>query len=166
MTTQTPPGPGTEVPRTRHHHRLAMVVLAVVAVLVVGVAVFVHRVQPAEPGAFYDPPANLAAAKPGDVLRSESFTPALPNTSGWKVLYRSTDPWGNPIAVSGVVLAPNGANNGGGPRPVVSWAHPTTGIARRWGPADRGGHHLRHLGSLPGRAGFGVGRHDRQRVRP
>ena len=135
MTTQTPPGPGTEVPRTRHHHRLAMVVLAVVAVLVVGVAVFVHRVQPAEPGVFYDPPANLAAAKPGDVLRSESFTPALPNTSGWKVLYRSTDPWGNPIAVSGVVLAPNGANNGGGPRPVVSWAHPTTGIARRCAPS-------------------------------
>ena len=135
MTMPTAPGPGTEVPHSHRRHRLAVAVLIVVIVLVVGAAVFVHQVEPNDPGPFYDPPADLTATKPGDLLRSEAFTPALPNTQGWRVLYRSTDPSGNPIAVSGVVLAPTAANSSGGPRPVVSWAHPTTGVASRCAPS-------------------------------
>jgi pimeloyl-ACP methyl ester carboxylesterase len=50
------------------------------------------------------------------------------------VLYASTDPEGQPIAVSGVVWLPAGSPPEGG-WPVVAWAHPTTGVDRRCAPS-------------------------------
>ena len=50
------------------------------------------------------------------------------------MLYTSTDPEGAPIAVSGVVVAPDGGPPEGG-WPVVAWAHGTTGVDRRCAPS-------------------------------
>ena len=50
------------------------------------------------------------------------------------MLYTSTDPEGAPIAVSGVVVAPDGQPPQGG-WPVVAWAHGTTGVDRRCAPS-------------------------------
>lgn len=93
--------------------------------------------------AFYDvttlDPAEVGAAAPGDVLRSEAveLTGPLAGASGWRILYRSTDAEGAPAVVSGMVLVPEGPAPDDG-RPVVAWAHGTTGIADRCAPSSRG----------------------------
>lgn len=92
---------------------------------------------------FYDvttlDPAQVAAAEPGDVLRVEEveLTGPLAGASGRRVLYRSTTADGAPAVVSGMVLAPAGDSPEGG-RPVVAWAHGTTGIADRCAPSATG----------------------------
>ena len=52
----------------------------------------------------------------------------------FRVLYRSTGLKGEPIAVSGVAIVPPGPAPAGG-RPIVAWAHPTTGIVPRCAPS-------------------------------
>lgn len=92
---------------------------------------------------FYDvttlDPDAVAAAEPGEVLRVEAveLTGPLAGASGWRVLYRSTTGDGAPAVVSGIVLAPAGDPPEGG-RPVVAWAHGTTGIADRCAPSTTG----------------------------
>jgi acetyl esterase/lipase len=83
------------------------------------------------PDSFYD--ASLADLRgaPGTIIRTQAM-PASPGTKAWRVLYRSTGLNGEPIATSGVVIAPETA---GPNRPIVAWAHPTTGIARRCAPS-------------------------------
>jgi alpha-beta hydrolase superfamily lysophospholipase len=92
---------------------------------------------------FYDvttlDPSEVAAAEPGDVVRVEEvdLTGPLAGASGWRVLYRSTTAEGEPAVVSGIVLAPAG-DASEGERPVVAWAHGTTGIADRCAPSATG----------------------------
>ncbi|HEX9258946.1 MAG TPA: alpha/beta hydrolase [Acidimicrobiales bacterium] len=75
--------------------------------------------------AFYTPPDPLPPGRPGDLLWSRPFNgPA--GTQSYEILYRSTTATGDPVAVSGVVIAP--AGEGGAPRPIVAWAHGTTGM--------------------------------------
>jgi acetyl esterase/lipase len=50
------------------------------------------------------------------------------------VLYRSTSFDGKPILVSGVIIVPPGAPPPGG-RPIVAWAHPTSGIVPHCAPS-------------------------------
>lgn len=77
--------------------------------------------------AFYQPPDPLPEGKPGDIIRSEPIAGAPAGSNAWRVLYRSTGLDDEPIAVSGVVIVPTAAAPSGG-RPVLSWAHPTTGV--------------------------------------
>lgn len=101
--------------------------------LVVGVAAFLLLTRDPSPGAFYESPDELTD-QPGTILRSEPFTDGIPaDAQAWKVLYASTDAEGQPIAVSGLVIAP--AEPGPGPHPVLAWAHGTTGIARPCAPS-------------------------------
>jgi acetyl esterase/lipase len=60
--------------------------------------------------------------------------PAPNGAKVWRILYASTDPDGNPIAVSGVVIAPDLPPPAAG-RPVLAWAHPTTGVADACAPS-------------------------------
>jgi hypothetical protein len=129
-----PPDPGTAVPPPRRHHVVGWVALAVVMVLAVAAGVLLYESRAPEPGPFYDPPTDLADAAPGDVLRAESFDPAIGGAEGWRVLYRTTAPDGSPAASSGVVLAP-AADPVAADRPVVAWDHPTTGVARGCAPS-------------------------------
>ncbi len=52
----------------------------------------------------------------------------------WRVLYHSRDIFGHDIAVSGYIAAPNGKTPRNG-RPVITWAHGTTGTARICAPS-------------------------------
>jgi dipeptidyl aminopeptidase/acylaminoacyl peptidase len=45
----------------------------------------------------------------------------------FRILYRSTDPSGRPIPVSGAIYIPNGPAPAGG-RNIIAWAHPTSGV--------------------------------------
>lgn len=91
-------------------------------------------VEEAGEAPFYVLPDPLPAGRPGEVLRSEPLASAPDGAVAWRVLYHSRDVYGADIAVSGVVVAPDGPAPPGG-RPVVSWGHPTTGSAGRCAPS-------------------------------
>ncbi len=81
-------------------------------------------------------PANIQhmAGGPGTILRREEIPGAPFNAKAWRILYESTAPDGRPIAVSGVVVIPAGAATEGA-RPIVAWAHPTTGVELQCAPS-------------------------------
>lgn len=87
--------------------------------------------------AFYTPPSPLPRAPHGTLIRAERVTgvPGIPSGSTvWRVLYHSQTATGGDIAVSGYVIAPGGPVPTGG-RPVLAWAHGTTGFSRRCAPS-------------------------------
>ncbi|MCA6119180.1 alpha/beta fold hydrolase [Bradyrhizobium sp. WSM 1738] len=83
---------------------------------------------------FYKAPESLLAGAPGTLVRQEPMDGAPLGASAYRVLYRSTGLNGRPIFVSGVVIVPKGAPPPGG-RPIVAWAHPTSGIVPRCAPS-------------------------------
>lgn len=91
-------------------------------------------IEPDEPGNFYQARQETLSGEPGEILRMEDFPGAPADANAWRVLYRSTGLSGEPIAVSGVILAPEEAP-ASGQRPVIAWAHGTTGVARRCAPS-------------------------------
>jgi len=71
----------------------------------------------------------VPAGEPGEVLAVQELDPGdLPASRLLRVLYRSESIAGEPIAVSGVIAVPEGDAPDGG-RPILSWAHGTTGLA-------------------------------------
>jgi acetyl esterase/lipase len=83
---------------------------------------------------FYLAPAQEVAGPPGTLIRSEPMAFAPAGAKAYRVLYRSTDTNGEPIAVSGVIVVPPGPAPAGG-RPIVAWAHPTTGVVSHCAPS-------------------------------
>ncbi|MEU7137189.1 lipase family protein [Streptomyces sp. NPDC046261] len=82
--------------------------------------------------------ADERAGAPGDIVSSAptSFHP-LPgqptNTKAWHITYRSTTARGAPNVVSGTVIVPQDGRTG--PRPLVSYAVGTVGIADHCAPS-------------------------------
>ncbi|MFE2066571.1 alpha/beta fold hydrolase [Streptomyces sp. NPDC059467] len=84
--------------------------------------------------AFYNPPAGLPAAN-GTLIRSEPLPLALslPGLDGplpgsaTRLMYKSTDSNGQPVAVTGAYIEPTAAWHGDGPRPLVALAPGTMG---------------------------------------
>ncbi len=87
-------------------------------------------------GSFYvATPEEIAAGPPGSIIRKEPLKFGLfVDAEAWRVLYRSTGIHGEPIAVSGMVIVPRGLPSAGG-RPIVGWAHPTSGVVPRCAPS-------------------------------
>lgn len=83
-------------------------------------------------GTFYRTPGTVAPGPPGELIRSEPLLGAPDGSRAWRVIYRSRDVTGADVAVSGIVVAPDGP---GADRPVVSWAHPTTGAVGACAPS-------------------------------
>jgi pimeloyl-ACP methyl ester carboxylesterase len=83
---------------------------------------------------FYDAPRSQLAGEPGTLVRQEPIDGAPLGAAAYRVLYRSTGLKGEPIFVSGVVVVPLGEAPPGG-RPIVAWAHPTSGITPRCAPS-------------------------------
>ncbi|MEH2500245.1 pimeloyl-ACP methyl ester carboxylesterase [Bradyrhizobium sp. AZCC 1678] len=103
------------------------------AFVAVAAIVCLARIAPAQT-AFYAAPESLLAGAPGSLVRQEPMDGAPLGASTYRVLYRSTGLNGRPIFVSGVVIVPQGAPPPGG-RPIVAWAHPTSGIVPRCAPS-------------------------------
>jgi acetyl esterase/lipase len=79
--------------------------------------------------------ASLAAeANPGKLVSAEAMVGAPEGARAYRILYWSTGLDGKPAEVSGVVIAPRGPPPPGG-RPIVAWAHPTTGVVSRCAPS-------------------------------
>lgn len=77
---------------------------------------------------------DLASYPNGALLRSEPMSGAPDGAAAYRVLYRSEGLRGEPIAVSGVVIIPPGPPPAYG-RPIVAWAHPTTGVVSQCAPS-------------------------------
>ncbi|MFP5255906.1 MAG: alpha/beta fold hydrolase [Acidimicrobiia bacterium] len=71
--------------------------------------------------------------EPGDPIAVQPIEAELDATV-WRVLHHSRSLEGHDIAVSGIIAVPDGDAPDGG-RPVVSWAHGTTGIADECAPS-------------------------------
>ena len=84
--------------------------------------------------AFYRAPPSAVAGAPGTLIRQEAIDGAPLGATTYRVLYRSTGLDNKPILVSGVVIVPPGDPPPGG-RPIVAWAHPTSGIVPRCAPS-------------------------------
>ncbi|MGW7350340.1 lipase family protein [Streptomyces sp. NPDC054784] len=101
---------------------------------------------------FYEPPASLPAAN-GDVVRSEASEYYLDPLKAIKVdahvnrvMYRSTDGRGEPVAVTGTVITPKSAWPGGGERPVIGYAPGTQGIDDKCAPSRQLAHGTEYEG--------------------
>ena len=150
----------TGTPRPPARGILLRTLAAACALLLAGCIPGVDRrivegaVEEWEAPALYELPDPIPAGSPGDIYRSEKLTSTMDGTVAWRILYHSTDLNGENILVSGTVVAPaNTAPSGAAPsgaappgaapagaapsggRPVVSWAHPTTGTAPRCAPS-------------------------------
>ncbi|HYG28378.1 MAG TPA: alpha/beta fold hydrolase, partial [Caulobacteraceae bacterium] len=77
----------------------------------------------------YSASAAEIVGAPGSIIRAEMFKAPPGASSAYRILYRSRSGKNQPIAVSGVVVIPERAAPAGG-RPIVSWAHATSGIAQ------------------------------------
>lgn len=131
--------------RTRWGRALAT---GLAAALTAGLAAGVAASPPAALAApepprppFYDAPAELPA-RPGALIRSEEVSLAIDPLglagllrSAHRVLYRSTDRAGEPVAVSGTVFVPRTPWRGPGRRPVIGYAPGTQGLADRCAPS-------------------------------
>ncbi|MEU9801841.1 lipase family protein [Streptomyces sp. NPDC051000] len=107
---------------------------ALAAVATLALAALVPALVPAT--AHADAPA---AGRPGDIVAAapSAFHP-LPGqptgTKAWKIQYRSTTASGAPNVVSGTVIVPQDGRTG--PRPLVTYAVGTVGMADRCAPSN------------------------------
>ncbi|MFK8250464.1 alpha/beta fold hydrolase [Ancylobacter terrae] len=80
------------------------------------------------------PAPAQSAGRPGDLVSAEPMAGAPAGASAYRVVYRSQGLAGESIPVSGVIIVPPGPVPPEG-RPVVAWAHPTTGVVSRCAPS-------------------------------
>ena len=85
---------------------------------------------------FYQAAAALKPDGPlGTVLAKEEVATSIPGALAWRIAYVSSDVAGNKTISTGLVIAPKDAPPAGG-RPVLAWAHGTTGTAQNCGPSQ------------------------------
>ena len=114
------------MPSIRDAVRVTLSALICSAALMAGLW---HLCRPREPEAFYTRPAETGDAKPGSLLRTEPFERALPaGSKGWRIVYTTTHADGAPAISSAIVVTAD--RPGPALRPVIAWAHGTTGMAK------------------------------------
>ncbi len=90
---------------------------------------------------FFQAPTPLPYGKPGQLIRSLTTSVNLgagaPAVKATTVLYHSRTATGADDAVTGTVLQPQAAWTGTGPRPVVSFAVGTQGLAQSCAPSKQ-----------------------------
>ncbi len=92
---------------------------------------------------FYTPPDPLPPGQPGDLIRTEPARLVLEPSgqlgaimaTGTRIMYRSTDSRGKPIAVTGTYFEPDNPWPGNGPRPLLSYAPGTQGQGDQCAPS-------------------------------
>jgi len=123
-------------PAGRRSRLATALVLAALSLAVACIGVVTGIDQARANDAFYAYDAQEAqGGAPGSIIRMQQMSGAPLGASAYRVLYRSTGLHGEPIAVSGVVVIPAGVAPADG-RPVVAWAHPTTGVVPRCAPSE------------------------------
>ena len=76
---------------------------------------------------FFEPPTSLPSEN-GAIVRDQALPlSATLNGTGTRIMYKSTDSNGQPVAVTGSYIEPKKAWTGAGARPLVSFAMGTQG---------------------------------------
>lgn len=122
--------------------RLAHRAFAAIFAVLVGLTVLtVGAPQARATTDFYDPPSPLPPGSNGDIIRHEPSRFYLllelvdAPGSAHRIMYRSTDTHGDPIAVTGTVLVPDEPWHGEGKRPIIGYAPGTRGIGDACAPS-------------------------------
>lgn len=92
---------------------------------------------------FYTIPDPLPDGRPGDLIRSEPSRLVLEPSgqlgayvaTGTRIMYRSTDNRGAPIAVTGTYFEPDNPWPGAGPRPLIVYAPNAPGLGDQCAPS-------------------------------
>ena len=92
---------------------------------------------------FYTPPDPLPPGAPGDLIRTEPSRLVLEPSGqlgmimadATRIMYRSTDVRGNPMAVTGTYFEPYNDWPGGGPRPLLVYGPGTQGQGDQCAPS-------------------------------
>jgi pimeloyl-ACP methyl ester carboxylesterase len=93
-----------------------------------------HANPPVSP--FYASVMKMAPeGKLGQVIKQEKIATSVKGAQAWKIAYISSDIAGRKTISTGLVVAPVGPAPAGG-RPVMTWAHGTTGAAQNCGPSQ------------------------------
>ncbi len=83
--------------------------------------------------------AKVMAMKPqgplGTVIAQEPVETSLATAQAWRIAYISSDVRERPTISTALVIAPKGEAPTGG-RPILAWAHGTTGTAQNCGPSQ------------------------------
>lgn len=102
---------------------------------VIGVVAFLSAAPKAANFTYSASPAEIAKP-PGTLLSYQAIVlPSMFRGKAWRILYATRDYLNRPILSSGVVLVSAYANKSPDKRPIVAWAHPTIGIARKCAPS-------------------------------
>lgn len=105
----------------------------VAAIAVVLIAVLWSLSRPTSPDPFYQA-SQPRAVEPGTLLRSEPYVKDLPaGARGWRILYATTRMNNAPAVASAVIVTSSRPVDA--PRPVIAWAHGTTGIVPGCAPS-------------------------------
>lgn len=73
--------------------------------------------------------------KLGQVISKEKIATSLKGAQAWKIAYISSDVAGRKTIATGTIIAPVGPSPKEG-RPILAWAHGTTGSAQNCGPSQ------------------------------
>lgn len=92
---------------------------------------------------FYTPPDPLPPGRPGDLIRTEPSRLVLEPSgqlgaimaTGTRIMYRSNDSRGNPMAVTGTYFEPYNPWPDAGPRPLIVYGPGTQGLADQCAPS-------------------------------
>lgn len=92
---------------------------------------------------FYTPPNPLPPGAPGNLIKTEPSRLVLEPSgqlgayvaTGTRIMYRSTDGRGNPVAVTGTYFEPHNPWPGGGPRPLIAFATGPYGMGDQCAPS-------------------------------
>lgn len=127
-----------------HGYRILVAVLFLGGVLLSG-AVGARADTGDEPqyAEFYLPPDPLPPGQPGDLIRTEPSRLVLEPSgqlgafmaTGTRIMYRSTDSRGKPMAVTGTYFEPYNDWPGKGPRPLISLAPGSQGQGNQCAPS-------------------------------
>src|SRR5664279_2864231 len=111
---------------------LAVISLGVAALGGVGVNAAAQVALPP----FYQAASKMTAeGKLGQVIKKEEIKTSIPDSRAWLIAYISSDIANRKTIATGLVVAPAGKAPKEG-RPVVAWAHGTTGTAENCGPSQ------------------------------
>lgn len=85
---------------------------------------------------FYQGLAAISPDQPlGTVVAQAAVATAIPGAQAWRIAYVSSDAMDRKTLSSALVIAPAGDMPATG-RPIIAWAHGTTGIAQTCGPSQ------------------------------
>ena len=109
--------------------------LANAALLLAGSLALQARAEVSLPPFYEAASAMKAEGRLGQVLKQEKVATRIAGATAWRIVYVSSDVTGRKTLSTALVVAPVGPAPKGG-RPVIAWAHGTTGTAQNCGPSQ------------------------------